>query len=215
MEFFHNKFNLGLFSSELVFFSFLFLDKESLWYFLSYSIRLTHDNIEIVKIRLVNLDSSHLLKVWYFWEKILELGFFYSLLHTILLTKIAIKCRACLIAFSIDPKKWYKLKTWRFCHSYLRWTNKENVFQTILFSLTVIRIDNCSSHQNMKTISLGSDCQNCLAFFECTYVLLIFLFETTVVISDDWQVRQEGCEVLLHLGLIWEQKMRFSEDFEL
>ena len=113
------------------------------------------------------------------------------------------------------PKKWDMFKIWSFRDSYFRWKIKENFFQTILFSLTVIRIDNCSSHQNMKTISLGSDCQNCLAFFECTYVLLIFLFETTVVISDDWQVRQEGCEVLLHLGLIWEQKMRFSEDFEL
>ena len=54
----------------------------------------------------------------------------------------------------------------------------------------------------MKMTTLGSVCQNYLAFFECTYVLLIFLFEITVVISDDWQVRQEGSEVFRHLRLI-------------
>ena len=37
----------------------------------------------------------------------------------------------------------------------------------------------------MKMISLGSECQICLAVFECTYVLLILSFEITVVNSDD------------------------------
>ena len=119
------------------------------------------------------------------------------------------------VCFFDWPKRWYLFEIWSSRDSYLRWIFKGNFFQTILFSSTVIRIYTCSSHQIMKMISLGSECQICLAVFECTYVLLILSFEITVVNSDDWHLRQEGSEVFRHLGLIWEQKMRFFEDFEL
>ena len=69
------------------FFPFFFLDKESLWYFLSSSVSLRHDNTEIVKIILLNVDWSQLLEVWFSRGKILQLCIFYSELHPILFNK--------------------------------------------------------------------------------------------------------------------------------
>ena len=97
---------MDLFSSELVFLSslsFWIENHSDIFFFLSYSKRLRHNNGDCVdQIRECGLVTSF--EILIFSGKNPAVRLFYSALHPILLTKIACKTRVRLFAFSIDPK---------------------------------------------------------------------------------------------------------------